>query len=157
MISTLLSSLGISTVTQSLGQAFATIKHPATEKAASALQEVEALLQDKEIALGIQKTLIDFVQQDQSHEQALMAQIQQSLQKEMTLADAYVRRWRPTFGYAVALSWTMTMASVSYALIYTPEQAPALLNGLMNISALWGIALAVLGVSVVKRSQDKAL
>ena len=86
-----------------------------------------------------------------------LAAINATMRAEAASADAYVRRWRPTFGYAVALTWTATMAAVSWAIVAEPAQAPAIIAALVNTSPIWGIALAVLGVSVVKRSQDKAL
>lgn len=69
--------------------------------------------------------------------------------------DAYVRRWRPTFGYAVALSWLVTMLAVAWVVVHEPAQAPAIIAALLDTTPIWGGALAVLGLSVVKRSQDK--
>lgn len=72
-----------------------------------------------------------------------------------TEEDAYVRRWRPTFGYAVALSWLVTMLAVAWVVVRDPAQAPAVIAALLDTAPIWGGALAVLGLSVVKRSQDK--
>jgi len=69
--------------------------------------------------------------------------------------DPYVRRWRPTFGYAVALAWLATMAACAWAVVRTPAEAPAIIAALVNTSPIWAVALGVLWVSVVKRSQDK--
>ena len=86
-----------------------------------------------------------------------LAAINATMRAEAASSDAYVRRWRPTFGYAVAATWSATMGAVSWAVIATPAQAPAIIASLVNTSPIWGIALAVLGVSVIKRSQDKAV
>ncbi len=51
----------------------------------------------------------------------------------------------------------MTMGSIAAAIILTPLQAPAIIAALVNTSPIWGIALGVLGVSVVKRSADKKI
>jgi len=68
----------------------------------------------------------------------------------------YVRGWRPTFGYAVAFGWVATTGAVAWAVVHEPAQAPAIIAALMETAPLWGMALGVLGVAVVKRSQDKA-
>lgn len=83
--------------------------------------------------------------------------VNKTFQTEIASNDAYVRRWRPTFGYAVALTWTVQMSAVSAAIVMVPVDAPAIINALVSLSTIWGIALAVLGVSVHKRSQDKAV
>jgi hypothetical protein len=84
-----------------------------------------------------------------------LVQINRTARAEAASNDAYVRRWRPTFGYAVALTWTATMAAAAYAIVATPTEAPAIIAALINLAPIWGVALAVLGVSVVKRSKDK--
>ena len=68
-----------------------------------------------------------------------------------------MRRWRPTFGYAVALTWAVQMGGLTWAVVMTPEFAGEILAALSNLSIIWGVALSVLGVNVVKRSQDKAV
>lgn len=81
--------------------------------------------------------------------------INRTMRVEATAADPYVRRWRPTFGYAVALSWLAIMGGLAYAIVAQPELVPAIINALVNTSVLWGVALAVLGVSIHQRSEDK--
>ena len=57
----------------------------------------------------------------------------------------------------VVVTWTATMLAVSWAIIAEPAQAPSIIAALVNTSPIWGIALGVLGVAVVKRSHDKTL
>ncbi|MEK9846117.1 3TM-type holin, partial [Thalassospira sp.] len=83
--------------------------------------------------------------------------VNRTIRAEVASEDVFVRRWRPSFGYAVALTWIMTMGAIAYAIILTPLQAPAIIAALVNTSPIWGIALGVLGVSVVKRSADKKI
>lgn len=85
-----------------------------------------------------------------------LAEINATLRIEAVSGDGYVRRWRPTFGYSVALTWTATMGAISWAIVTEPTQAPAIIAALVNTSPIWGIALAVLGVAVQARSRDKA-
>ena len=85
------------------------------------------------------------------------------MQVEATSNDAYVRRWRPTYGYLTAFAWFAMMLGSSAAIFWTtvknPTEAPVIIaalgTALSQSSMLWGIALAVLGVSVHCRSKDK--
>jgi len=90
-------------------------------------------------------------------ESTRLAQVNRTIRAEVTSEDAYVRRWRPTFGYAVALAWTVQMGGLTYAVVMTPEFAAEILNAITNMSVIWGVALSVLGINVAKRSQDKAV
>jgi len=73
------------------------------------------------------------------------------------------RGWRPVFGYAVALTWTVQMlglvAGVVWAIAVEPARAGEMIGALAALvgalTAQWAVALTVLGVQVHKRSQDK--
>lgn len=125
-----------------------------TSSGEAALAAIKA---DPALALQLQQAWMAHDLSLAQEESRQLAEINATMRAEAASADAYVRRWRPTFGYAVALTWTATMGAVSWAVIATPVQAPAIIAALVNTSPIWGIALAVLGVSVVKRSQDKAM
>ena len=98
-------------------------------------------------------------------ETAQLAQINATYRAEIASNDPYVRRWRPTYGYSTAFTWSLQMLGVTFivgwVVIDAPEKAPAVISAITTmlgtLMMLWGIALAVLGVSVSKRSQDKAL
>ena len=96
-------------------------------------------------------------------ETARLAQVNKTMRAEVASNDGYVRRWRPTFGYAVALAWVVQafgiIGACLYAAIATPTEAGPIINAVGDmVSALdmqWAVALSVLGVSAAKRSQDK--
>ncbi|RAU23815.1 hypothetical protein CU669_01625 [Paramagnetospirillum kuznetsovii] len=125
-----------------------------TQTGADALAAVKA---DPALALQLQQAWMGHELALVQEESRQLAEINATMRVEALAEDAYVRRWRPTFGYAMAITWTATMASVSWAIVAQPAQAPSIIAALVNTSPIWGIALAVLGVSVVKRSHDKAL
>jgi hypothetical protein len=89
--------------------------------------------------------------------------VNDTMRVEINSGDPFVRRWRPFYGYCVAISWLIQMMGFTFVFGYTAIKNPdklmlviqqfAVLSG--SLIALWGIALAVLGVSVHKRSQDK--
>lgn len=114
-----------------------------------------AIKDDPALALALQKAWMVHDLALAREETRQLAEINATMRVEAASTDLYVRRWRPTFGYAVALTWTATMIAVSWAIIAQPVQAPTIITALVNTSPIWGIALGVLGVSVVKRSQDK--
>lgn len=82
---------------------------------------------------------------------------------ELASNDPYVRRWRPTFGYIVAVTWALQTGVIVVAVVtattISPSNGATILNGLStlmnNLTWMWGIALAVLGVNVASRSKDK--
>ncbi len=124
---------------------------------ASGGDALAAIKADPALALQMQQAWLAHEVELAREETRQLAEINATMRAEAASDDAYVRCWRPTFGYAVALTWTATMGAISWAIIAQPAQAPAIIAALVNTSPIWGIALGVLGVAVVKRSQDKAL
>lgn len=120
-------------------------------------QALAAIQADPALALRLQQAWMVHDLDLAREESRQLAEINATMRAEVAAQDAYVRRWRPTFGYAVAITWSLTMAAVSWAIVAEPGQAPSIIAALVNTSPIWGIALAVLGVSVVKRSHDKTL
>lgn len=84
-----------------------------------------------------------------------LEQTHETIRAEAASNDAYVRRWRPTFGYLVALAWLLQGVALGWALVRDPAQAGNLSQAITALTPMWGIALAVLGINVSKRSQDK--
>lgn len=105
----------------------------------------------------------DLTRMQLAAETARLTQVNQTMRAEAASNDGYVRRWRPTFGYAVALAWVVQafgiIGACLYAAIASPTAAGPIIDAVGNmVSALgmqWAVALSVLGVSVAKRSQDK--
>jgi hypothetical protein len=120
-------------------------------------EALAAIKADPALALQLQQSWM-------AHEVAMLqedtrqlAEINATIRAEAASSDKYVSRWRPTFGYAMAATWTAQMGAVSWAIIAEPTQAPAIINAMVNTAPIWAIALAVLGVSVASRTKDKAI
>lgn len=160
MIPAFLAAIGLPALVKAVGTALSGVSHPAAKAASGALAGLGDALSAKEIPpeqiAEANRHMERMTELDAAEAMHALAQINQSLRTEARSEDSYVRRWRPTFGYAVALTWTATMGAVSWAIITEPKEAPAIIAALVNTSPIWGIALGVLGISVVKRSQDKA-
>lgn len=155
MIPALLASVGLPLLVKAVGSALSGVDHPAAKAAAGVLADMDGVLAPEQVAEA-NRHLERMTELDTAEAREALAQVNQSLRAEVASEDWYVRRWRPTFGYAIAATWTATMAAVAWAIIAEPAQAPAIIAALVNTSPIWGIALGVVGVSVVKRSQDKA-
>lgn len=84
-----------------------------------------------------------------------LAEVNKTMRAEAASDDAYVRRWRPTFGYLTALAWIVQCAAIAWSIVASPEQAGSVAQAVTALTPMWGVALAVLGVNVAKRSQDK--
>lgn len=74
---------------------------------------------------------------------------------EIKSDDRYVRRWRPTFGYAVCISWVTSFAAIAYGIVNTPQHAVEIVNAFVALTPLFTVALSILGVNIYQRSQDK--
>lgn len=159
MIPALLASIGLPLLVKAVGGALGGLDHPAAKAAAGALTQVGSALADGEVSpeqvAEANRHLERMTELQTAEATAALAEINDSLRTEARSEDWYVRRWRPTFGYAMAITWTATMSAVSWAIVDDPAQAPIIIAALVNTSPIWGVALGVLGIAVVKRSQDK--
>lgn len=98
-------------------------------------------------------------------EQKQLSEINQTMRVEAQVDDKYVRRWRPTFGYAMTATWSLIVFTIFFCVIYTtivhPQQLVEVVKALgalvVDITLLFGIPMTVLGVSVKKRSDDKKI
>lgn len=98
-------------------------------------------------------------------ETAQLTQVNGTMRAEYGQDDKYVKRWRPTFGYAVCLTWVVQGLSIIvgtlWAIIAEPDQADLIIEAIGTMMGAlglqWSVALSVLGVSVAKRSDDKKL
>ncbi len=100
------------------------------------------------------------------NETARIIAVNRTMRVEAAANDVYVRRWRPTIGYVVAGQMALLGVSAFVLVIGAmqakdPAQAKALFDGLSSLisslTAIMSVELAVLGVNIAKRSQDKAV
>lgn len=65
----------------------------------------------------------------------------------------FERFWRPVFGYCVSLAWLCHMLTICYVIISDNPKALEIITSLAETTSLWGVALGVLGISVVKSNR----
>lgn len=161
MLPALLAQLGLPLLIRAAGWGLGKLDSPVAEAASAALGEVETALDQglitAERIAEANRHIETMAGIEAARDSAVLAEINATMRTEARSEDPYVRRWRPTFGYAVALTWTVQMAGLTYAVIATPEYAAEILAAIGSLSLIWGVALSVLGINVVKRSQDKAV
>ncbi len=129
-----------------------------------------AIKADPEATIKLKKLELDHKLELQrlllASESQNLAQVNMTMRAEAAANDAYVRRWRPTIGYVVAIQLALLGVSVFAVVVgamraVDPAQAKALFDGLAtltsSLTAIMGVELTVLGVNIAKRSQDKAV
>ncbi|RVU39028.1 hypothetical protein EOI86_07160 [Hwanghaeella grinnelliae] len=114
-----------------------------------------ALQADPELLLEYQRQTAQRAISLYQEETKRLLAVNETIRAEAASADPYVRRMRPTMGYALIFSWTMTMAAVVYVIVTDPAAASTVIIALADLSIMWSVALSVLGLYVYKRSEDK--
>lgn len=161
MIQNIFSTIGISALSKLLRSALGTMQHPVAKGASDALDRVEREIQWAHITpeelQAAQTHMQHMAEIELKHLSAVSAEVNQSLRTEVQSDDLYIRRMRPTFGYLMALTWTVQMLGVAYILIFRTSEAGVVIEAMESLSLIWGVALSVLGIYVYKRSADKRL
>jgi len=116
---------------------------------------IAELKANPELALRFQQTMNDVMIHQIDGEAKELAEINATMRAEYASNDNYTKRWRPTMGYCLTFTWTVQMTALSWVIVFRTEQAGVVLAAAAGLTALWGVALAVLGVAVAKRSEDK--
>ncbi|HGF7476871.1 TPA: 3TM-type holin [Vibrio mimicus] len=128
---------------------------------AELLRNPDALLKIKQMEIDERIRLRELSYQQaemESAERKLVITEQHKLMvAELNSDDAYVRRWRPTFGYAVCLAWTSLFFGIAGLMLFHPEFTEQAFTGAAKLTALFSVALTVLGLNIHKRSQDKQI
>ena len=86
-----------------------------------------------------------------------LSEVNETIRAELASGDKFKSYWRPLFGYVMALTWGAIMLAATYQILFAPNVAGNTISALGQLTGLWGIGLAVLGINVYKRSADKAL
>lgn len=126
---------------------------------------VDALANDPAALVEFQKAMLEHAVKMREKDVKQLDIINQTIRAETVSKDGYNRRWRATFGYCVSFAWFYLFFGVvtisGWAVIKKTEAAAGIIASMAEMVSstfpLWGIALSVLGVTVYKRSQEKAI
>ena len=103
----------------------------------------------------LKKIVLEHASLESEERKLSVVQQHATMQAELASNDPWVRRWRPTFGYAVCAAWCLLFFGLAYAMVVHPTVAAELVGSVVALTPLFGIALSVLGISIHKRSVDK--
>ncbi|MBB3142813.1 3TM-type holin [Halomonas organivorans] len=126
------------------------------EGLAGALQDPAELKRiDSDHRLKLEQLRMEAEAAEAAEKTARLAEVNRTIRAEAASNDAYVRRWRPTFGYLMALAWLLQSGAIGWALVTDLSQAGEMAQAVTALTPMWSVALAILGINVHKRSQDK--
>lgn len=114
-----------------------------------------ALKASPTLQLEYQRAMNDHAVAFYQEETKRLEAVNSTIRAEVASSDPYVRRWRPTFGYIGALSFGAMMFGLAYTIFDDPAEAANVATAIGSMSGVWAPLMAVLGVAVWSRSQDK--
>lgn len=116
---------------------------------------LEALRGDPAKVLEYQSAMNAHAATMYAEETKRLESVNATMRAEAASCDPYVRRWRPTWGYCTCLVWGAQGLAYAYTVAFEPQYAAEVGQGIAALTGIWSVALAVLGVAVWTRSQDK--
>lgn len=159
MLGIALKTAGVNYLVSKLSALFKNNKNEALNQAGIILEDVSKAFEKGDVSktdqAELNRHLEEMTRLDIEKEQAIINDVNKTIQAELSINDPFVRRMRPTFGYIMAVTWFAQMSGVAYVIFFDPQNAPAILSALGALSPIWGVGLSVLGIYVYKRSEDK--
>jgi len=159
MLGSLLAGVGLPLLIKTVGSALGLIDSPLAKAAQAALGEVSTAIDGGSIkpeqVAEADRHIERMAELESVERTAALREVNESLRREISSDDAYVRRMRPTFGYIIAVTWGMLMGAVAYTVVADPRNAGAVVEAVGSLSAIWTVGLSVLGIYVYKRSDEK--
>ena len=124
---------------------------------------VKVLEADPALLVQYKEALLDHALAMRQEDNRQLDIVNQTMRAELASKDPYNSRWRATFGYCVAYSWFFMFLAVVISTVYSvfgePARSGEIIKAmgemLASTAVLWSVALAVLGVTIKKRSDDK--
>jgi hypothetical protein len=139
------SVLGVDNTPEAIEQAL--INNP------DALLQIKQLESDERVKL--RELAFQHAELESEERKLAMTQQASTMKAEIASNDPFVRRWRPTWGYTLCLSWALMFLGLFVVMIFEPKEAANVVNAIVALTPLISVALAVLGVNIHKRSVDK--
>lgn len=136
----LLAQIGLPVLARVIGGALGRIDNPAAKTAAEALGGVADAFARREIdpaaVAEANRHLERIAEVESAAYRTAITQINRTFRTELASDDPFVRRWRPTFGYAVAFTWVLQVAGLAWAVIATPQHAGEIIAAMTSLSLI---------------------
>jgi Holin of 3TMs, for gene-transfer release len=171
MLPALLAQLGLPLLVNAVGGALRKVDHPTAKAAAEALDTVGAAVTRGEVTpeqmAEANRHIERIAEIDAEVERLALGEINSTMRAEMA-AGGWRGGWRPFWGYVTGLAWGLQSLAVVACLVGAvaatiqgkTDAVTALLNGSATLAGAltvqWSVALAVLGIAIKARSDDKA-
>lgn len=159
MISKVLGKIGLPILIKFVSSSLGRLDADCAQKAGSALLDVSSAIKNREISAEqiseVNRHAERMQEIEGEYDDKTLAVINETIRREIASEDRFVRFWRPAFGYSVAAAWLLTMSTICYVVLADYPNAADIIGALVETTSLWSVALGVLGISVVKRSQEK--
>lgn len=156
MIGAILSKLGVPVMTTVLSESLKRVDNPVARTAARALGDFDRAVKQGDVDLAEANRHAEEVAKIYAEEnKAALAEINRTIQAEISSADPFVRRMRPTFGYVMAVTWFAQMMAVAYIIVFRTGTAYLVLQAVESLTLIWTVGLSVLGIYVYRRSDEK--
>lgn len=88
---------------------------------------------------------------------AKVESINETMRVELAAKSGFRASWRPLFGYISAVSFGAQMLGLTYVMIFQTALLSDVAQGVGMLTTLWAIALAVLGINIRSRTDEKAM
>lgn len=159
MITKVLGKIGLPILLKFVRSGLSKIDSHTAQEAVSALKEVSTAIEREKISAAeiaeANRHAEKLQEIENEYDVKTLTVINETIRQELVSEDRFVRFWRPAFGYAVAIAWLLNMGTICYVVIADYPNAAEIIMSMVETTSLWSVALGVLGVSVVKRSQEK--
>lgn len=119
-------------------------------------QALEAIKANPELLVRYQESMNAIVLAQIDSEVRQLEAVNATMRAEYSSNDPYVRRARPTWLYVTAFTWALQAIALLVAVIVYPSLASSVINAISELTGMWSVALAVIGVAIKSRSDDKA-
>lgn len=155
MLETILAKVGLPALVSLIAKALGGIDNDVARSASESLSKVEQALASGAITTEQAAEANRHIERLSEIDGDALRSINETLRVDAMSEDAYVRRMRPTFGYLMAFTWTLQMTALAYIMVFETGKASVIVDAVESLSAIWTVALSVLGIYVYKRSEDK--
>ncbi len=118
---------------------------------------LEAIRANPEMLLKFQLSMNEVTAAELAAETERLKQVNETMRAEIQSGDPFVRRARPGFIWAMSASWSIQMLAISISIVSEPDKTGQLISAASGLTGMWAVALAVIGVYVKARSDDKKL
>jgi len=127
---------------------------------------IAAIKKDPSLQIQFQQAMNPVIIARLENETKQQAEINATMRAEINSNDKFKSWWRPALGWTVVINFGALMSSIVVVILVAAfKDDPKLittfitaLSSLMGtLTVIWSMALAVLGVNINRRSDDKAL